>query len=309
MGLAAIDCFGQELELITKWAVMLSEALHRYAKHEARLSNISSLSCVDPNRSEILRFAQNDRLSTAVIDSHRATRYSAIVSFTNADDYGLERERLIVVIATIVINIVAVSLLTFVPWSDWRTGAALNLVDNCLLVGFVVVRSDALLARFLLFGLAVGFTELAADAWLVEYTRTLDYSIGGGPMIWRSPLWMPLAWEVVAVQFGYIGLRLWERFGKTGLLIIGLLGAINIPFYEEMARRINWWQYSGCRMISFTPWYIILGEFGIALVFALLARTLRHGSWRLAIVAGIAGGAVIFVCYAMAFLITDGLVQ
>lgn len=77
--------------------------------------------------------------------------------------------------------------------------------------------------------------------------------------------------EVVAVQFGYIGLRLWERFGKTGLLMIGLLGAINIPFYEEMARRIHWWQYSGCRMISYTPWYIIVGEFVIALVFALLA--------------------------------------
>ena len=106
-----------------------------------------------------------------------------------------------------------------------------------------------MLARFLLFGVVVGLTELAADAWLVDYTRTLDYSIGGGPMIWRSPLWMPLAWEVVAVQFGYIGLRLWERFGKTGLLMIGLLGAINIPFYEEMARRIHWWQYSGCRMI------------------------------------------------------------
>ena len=41
-----------------------------------------------------------------------------------------------------------------------------------------------------------------------DYTRTLDYSIGGGPMIWRSPLWMLLAWEVVAVQFGYIGLGL-----------------------------------------------------------------------------------------------------
>ena len=25
--------------------------------------------------------------------------------------------------------------------------------------------------------------------------------------------------------------------------MIGLLGAINIPFYEEMARRIHWWQY------------------------------------------------------------------
>ncbi len=218
---------------------------------------------------------------------------------------ALERGRLRVVIATIVINVVAVSLLTFAPWSDWRTGATLNIVDNSLLVGFVVLKRDALLARFLLFGLVVGFAELVADAWLVDYTHTLDYSIGGGPMIWRSPVWMPLAWEVVAVQFGYIGLRLWERFGKLGLLMIGLLGAINIPFYEEMARRIHWWRYGGCRMISFTPWYIILGEFGIALAFALLARTLRHGSVRAAIIAGVAGGISIFACYAIAFLITD----
>lgn len=229
------------------------------------------------------------------------------MSLANIPDPALERGRLCVVIATIVINIVAVSLLTFAPWSDWRTGTALNFVDNCLLVGFVLVRRDALLARFLLFGVVVGLTELAADAWLVDYTRTLDYSVGGGPMIWRSPLWMPLAWEVVAVQFGYIGLRLWERFGKIGLLMIGSLGAINIPFYEEMARRINWWQYSGCRMVSYTPWYIILGEFGIAVAFAVLARTLRRGSWTVAIVSGVVGGALIFVCYATAFLITDRL--
>jgi len=227
----------------------------------------------------------------------------------NPNDTSLERDRLRVVIATIVINIVAVSLLTFAPWSDWRTGVALNIVDNCLLVGFVLVRRDALLARFLLFGFVVGFTELAADAWLVDYTHTLDYSIGGGPMIWRSPIWMPLAWEVVAVQFGYIGLRLWERFGKLGLLVIALLGAINIPFYEEMARRIHWWQYGGCRMISLTPWYIIVGEFGIALAFALLARTLRRGSVRTAIIAGVAGGISIFACYAAAFFITDRLIK
>jgi Domain of unknown function (DUF6989) len=225
------------------------------------------------------------------------------------NDTSLERDRLRVVIATIVINVLAVSLLTFAPWSDWRTGAALNIVDNCLLVGFVLARRDALLARFLLFGLIVGFTELAADAWLVDYTYTLDYSIGGGPMIWRSPFWMPLAWEVVAVQFGYIGLRLWERFGKLGLFMIALLGAINIPFYEEMARRIHWWQYAGCRMISFTPWYIILGEFGIAVALALLARTLRHGSALMAIFAGIAGGISIFACYTVAFSITDRLIS
>src|SRR4051812_8603629 len=155
------------------------------------------------------------------------------MSVLNARDPKLERGRLRIVIVTIVINMVAVSLLTFAPWSDWRTGAALNFVDNCLLAGFILVRRDALLGRFIIFGLAVGLTELAADAWLVDYTGTLDYSTGGGPTIWRSPLWMPLAWEVVAVQFGYIGLRLWERFGKTDLLMIGLLGAINIPFYER----------------------------------------------------------------------------
>jgi hypothetical protein len=62
----------------------------------------------------------------------------------------LERERLCIVIATIVINIAAVSILTLAPWSDWRTGAALNVIDNCLLVGFTLVRRDALLGRFLL---------------------------------------------------------------------------------------------------------------------------------------------------------------
>ena len=225
---------------------------------------------------------------------------------TDATDAALERGRLRIVIATIVINVMAVSLLTFASWSDWRTGAALNFVDNCLLIGFALVRRDVLLWRFLIFGTIVGFTELTADAWLVDYTRTLDYSAGGGPMIWRSPVWMPLAWEVVAVQFGYIGLRLWERFGKTGLVMIGLLGAINIPFYEEMARRIHWWEYSGCRMISYTPWYIILGEFGIAVVFAWLARMVRRSACR-AVVAGVFGGVSIFVCYAVAFLITDRL--
>ena len=228
---------------------------------------------------------------------------------TSADDASLERGRLAVVLATVAINVIAVSLLALAPWSDWRTGAALNLLDNCLLIGFVLARRDAVLGRFLFFGLVVGLTELAADAWLVDYTRTLDYSLGGGPLIWRSPIWMPLAWEVVAVQFGYIGLRLWERFGRTGLLLVAILGAVNIPFYEQMARKIHWWQYSGCRMLSFTPWYIIVGEFGIALALALLAQTLRRGSWRTAVAAGVAGGLSIFICYAVAFYLTDRLVN
>lgn len=219
---------------------------------------------------------------------------------------ALELPRLRVVGATIIINILAVALLTFAPWSDWRTGLALNLFDNALLLAFVFRRHDLFLARLMVFGLAVGFAELPADAWLVDYTRTLDYSIGGGPMLWRSPAWMPLAWEIVAVQFGCLGLFLCTRFRGWGLAAIGLLGAINIPYYEEMARRINWWRYSGCLMISGTPYYIILGELGIAIAVALLAKRLGRGKWSTAVMAGLAGGAAIFICYAVAYGITDG---
>jgi hypothetical protein len=49
-----------------------------------------------------------------------------------------------------------------------------------------------------LFGLIVGLSELPADAWLTNFTRSLDYWVGGGPMLWPSPVWMPLAWEIVA---------------------------------------------------------------------------------------------------------------
>jgi hypothetical protein len=90
----------------------------------------------------------------------------------NAYDISLERGRLRVVLATVLINVVAVSLLTLAPWSDWRTGAALNIVDNCLLVGFTLVRRDALLGRFLLFGIVVGFASfLPMRGWSITPAR------------------------------------------------------------------------------------------------------------------------------------------
>jgi len=47
-------------------------------------------------------------------------------------------------------------------------------------------------------------------------------------------------------------------------------------------------------MISYTPWCIILAEFGIAVVFALLERILWRDSWRVALVAGIVGVSIDF---------------
>jgi zinc transporter ZupT len=60
-------------------------------------------------------------------------------------------------------------------------------------------------------------------------------------------------------------------------------------------------------MISFTPYYIVVGEAGIAVALTLLALQLRRATWKNAAVAGVIGGLAIFICYALAYLVTDGL--
>jgi hypothetical protein len=210
---------------------------------------------------------------------------------------AIERARLRVVIATVLVNVVAVAALTLAPWSDWRTGFGLNLLDNAILLAHCLRHRDRFMLHLMAFGLVAGFAELAADAWLVASTGTLDYSIGGGPMLWRSPAWMPFAWEVVAVQFGYLGLRLVERFHVLGFVLIAALGAMNIPYYEEMAWRIHWWAYSGCPMLMHTPWYIIIGEGLIAAAFAACALPLRRMRIGGTLVMGLVAGAAIFAGY------------
>ena len=62
-------------------------------------------------------------------------------------------------------------------------------------------------------------------------------------------------------------------------------------------------------MISFTPYYIVLGEFGIAVALTLLAAQLRRGTKAHATLLGLAGGLAIFICYALAYFITDVLLR
>lgn len=217
-----------------------------------------------------------------------------------------ERARLRVVLATIVLNLVLVTALTLAPSAGWRSGLVVALIDTAVLAGFAAWRRDALIARLLAFGLVVGLAELAADAWLVDATGTLSYRTGGGPHLWASPVWMPLAWATVAAQTGYVGNRLVDRFGAAGLLLSGLLGALYIPFYEEMARHIHWWSYGGAHMLSNSPYFIVAGEFLIAIALVLLARPLRRSGFGAAAWLGLAGGAAILACYAIAFLVLEG---
>jgi hypothetical protein len=192
-----------------------------------------------------------------------------------------ERARLWTVLATIAVSIVTVVSLQNQPWSDGRAAEALTAVNSAIFLGSIFARRDAALARLLLFGLCFGAVELIADALCVKYTGTLDYSETHSAMLWLSPWWMLLAWMIVGTQIGYLGALWIERFGLLlGSGLTALLGAVNIPFYEEMAYRAHWWRYRNCKMLGHAPYFVIVAELLIGLALGPLARiALRDESW------------------------------
>ena len=109
--------------------------------------------------------------------------------------------------------------------------------------------------------------------------------------------------EVVAIQFAVLGGWLMDKFIGWGILLAGLIGAVNIPFYEEMALKTKWWAYSNCLMLSHTPYYIILGEFFIVMFIVLIVRKFNLQNPVQAVLAGLIGGLGIFFCYKIAFFI------
>ena len=190
---------------------------------------------------------------------------------------------------------------SLVGWG-WLTAAIITFGVAGLYVNFAWRHRDGFMARILLFSLAAGWTELLADRWLVAVTGTLVY-LPGGPFVWRSPLYMPFAWMVVTTQLGYLGWWLSKRFGiLSASVLIGVIGAINIPLYEQWARNANWWYYRNTSMIGNTPWYIICGEFLIALTLPVAMSLVEKGRWRMSLVAGLVQGLWIWGAYALAFL-------
>ena len=58
---------------------------------------------------------------------------------------AIERVRLAIVLTTVAISVGGVVLFSLVPWSDWRTGLLLNLVENAILVAFTLRYKDRLI--------------------------------------------------------------------------------------------------------------------------------------------------------------------
>lgn len=162
------------------------------------------------------------------------------------------------------------------------------IVIAILLLGWVLTRSPRL-SWLLLFGLVAGVLELWSDWIHVEYLGTLVYTDYFGASLLASPLYMPVGWWLTSVQFGYITLRLSERWSKWKVVgLVSLLGMSLPPWYEELAAPARAWYYNPARvMLSNTPLWIIFTYggcmFGIA-VMTLLCY--QPGGWKRAVLGG-----------------------
>ncbi len=184
----------------------------------------------------------------------------------------------------------------------WKS-AAFNPALMCgLFAVYIVKYRDSYLLGWAVFGVAAGFTELAADWWLVHRTESLVYA-AGEPMLVASPLYMPFAWALLLLQIGAIAHWLRGRMSKVKAAIVtGLIGGVNIPLYEHLAADADWWVYVSTPMVANAPYYIILGEFLLALPLVWMVDGLEKlGPWKGGLLFGVVEGLVIFGAYVVAW--------
>jgi hypothetical protein len=147
-----------------------------------------------------------------------------------------------------------------------------------LLIGGRAVRP--LLGRLMLAGLVAGICELFTDASGQQLVHSLIYP-PGELTIWASPIYMPLTWMVTLTYLGYLGWRLRALLGwRFAILLCGMVGAIDVPIFEEMSYYGGWWRYVPTRLMSgHTPAYVSLFEGLVVAALPLLFDRIERRSW------------------------------
>jgi hypothetical protein len=159
-----------------------------------------------------------------------------------------------------------------------------------LLGAWTAYRRDPVLTRWLTIGFVAGWLETATDAWLVAQTGTLLYP-PGEPMVWESPLYMPLAWTIVLTQIGVVGGWLLQRMSLVrATLLCALLGGSSIPLYEHLAHNAGYWTYVNTPMLWNAPLYVIVAEFLLALPLVWMHRQAVARPWPFSLWLGVLAG-------------------
>lgn len=191
--------------------------------------------------------------------------------------------------------------------TKWVYVGFLDLFLSALLLVFLgtLPRYRPLLGRLMLVGLVAGICELFTDASGQYVVHSLIYP-AGELSIWASPLYMPLSWLVTLTYLGYMSWRLRALLGwRRAILLCGLLGAIDIPLFEEISYYGGWWRYEPTHlMLGHTPLYVAVFEGLIVAVLPLLFDRLERRTWRETVFLGVVLGVWMAVAALLAWLLT-----
>lgn len=170
-------------------------------------------------------------------------------------------------------------------------------------------------------GLAAGVFAIFADYLLTTWDAAGGQRIysADSRVLLRSPLYLPLLWAIVVVEFGYPILRIYGLVskkvpGETGLgatmVAGGLLAMIVTLATDSMAVIAGWWRYAepyssvgGAGAV-----YIVVGNFFAFFTFpAVFVRFAACPSGRLyaAIRYGIILAGALFASYAIGHLLVE----
>jgi hypothetical protein len=220
---------------------------------------------------------------------------------TDAALTPLDRQRWQLVLASIAVGMT----LILIAW-HWRLGwpvaAASALLLNAATLWHARARRDDLFLKLFVFGLVAGIAELPSDWFSVSVKGVLTYP-PDEPMVWTSPLYMPLGYSVILVQFGWVGWRVLQRHGMAASVVVtGLVGGLNVPVYEYLAHGANYWTYGDTNLLfGAVPPYIPAGEVAFMAVLPLMLRPIARGGLGTAAAYGLLMGGVMFVAWGAAF--------
>jgi hypothetical protein len=170
-------------------------------------------------------------------------------------------------------------------------------------LSYALIKKDKLLLSFFIFSLTAGFAELIADAWLVDFTKTLVYP-RPEPMLLSSPFYMPFSWAVVLIEVGYIGWLVSKRWGiLKASLCLCLLGAVLVPLYEKWAIASGWWYYHNTPKLFGVPKYVILAEGLLMFSLPFLLGKVERSSLLKIVFCGLVEGVVMLLACIIAFAI------
>ncbi|HEY5002397.1 MAG TPA: hypothetical protein VII61_04555 [Ktedonobacteraceae bacterium] len=186
----------------------------------------------------------------------------------------------------------------------WYIGLVEVFLSLYLLSWLLARGIRPLLGRLLLAGFIAGVCELFTDASGQYVVHSLIYPTGA-LTLWTSPLYMPLSWMVVLTHLGYLAWRLRVVMGwRKASLLSAILGAIQIPIYEEMAYYGGWWRYKPVHlMLGHTPIYVLLFEGLIVAALPLLYDRIERRAWRQVALIGVIVGVWMAVAALVAWLV------